>query len=142
MAANEASAVGSIRTINTAAVTYNAAYGNGFPPGLAAIGTTGAGTVSRTNSQLIDSVITAGTKSGYNFNLVRGATALTSAASSCSGGFGYADGYVVTAIPITTGTTGQRAFCSDASGVIRNFNAAGTISYTTPNCSSAQSPLQ
>ena len=141
MAANEASAVGSIRTVNTAAITYNATYGNGFPPSLSAIGTTGTGTVSCTNAQLIDSVITAGTKSGYNFSLVHGATALTSAASSCSGGFGYADGYVVTAIPITTGTTGQRAFCSDASGVIR-FNAAGTISYTSPNCSSAQSPLQ
>jgi type II secretory pathway pseudopilin PulG len=34
MAANEASAVGSIRTINTAAITYSATYGNGFPPGL------------------------------------------------------------------------------------------------------------
>ena len=31
MAANEASAVGSIRTMNTAAISYNSTYGNGFP---------------------------------------------------------------------------------------------------------------
>ncbi len=31
MAANEASAVGTIRTLNTAAVTFASTYGNGFP---------------------------------------------------------------------------------------------------------------
>ena len=132
MAANEASAVGSIRTMNTAAITYGSIYGNGFPPSLTAIGTS-TGNVSCTNSQLIDSVLTSGTKSGYNFALHHGQTVLTSASSSCSGGYGYADGYTVTATPITTGTTGQRGFCSDASGVIR-FNSAGTPQQTAPNC--------
>ena len=37
MAANEASAVGSIHAINTAVVAYNFAYSNGFPPSLAAL---------------------------------------------------------------------------------------------------------
>ncbi len=32
MAANEASAVGSLRTINTAEVTYSTTYGTGFGP--------------------------------------------------------------------------------------------------------------
>jgi type IV pilus assembly protein PilA len=134
MAANEASAVGSIRTMNTAAIEYNSTYGNGFPPTLAAIGTNTASAVSCTNAQLLDTVLTGGTKSGYTFALVHGAAAvLTSASSSCSGGYGYPDGYVVTAIPVTTGTTGQRAFCSDATGVIR-FNASGTPSKTAPYC--------
>ena len=133
MAANEASAVGSIRTMNTAAITYNSTYGNGFPPSLAAIGTTGTGAVSCTNAQLIDSVLTGGSKSGYNFALAPGTVALTSAQSSCSSGYGYSDGYVVTATPITTGTTGQRGFCSDSSGVIR-YNASGTPQATSPNC--------
>src|SRR5277367_1734058 len=62
MAANEASAVGSIRTMNTAAITYNSTYGNGFPPALSAVGTTGTGAVSCTNANLLDSVLTAGTK--------------------------------------------------------------------------------
>src|SRR3984885_4772297 len=141
MAANEASAVGSIRTMNTAAISYSSTYGNGFPPNLSAVGTTGTAAVSCTNAGLIDSVLTGGAKSGYNFSLVHGATILTSTSSSCSSGYGYADGYVITAIPITTGTTGQRGFCSDATGVIR-YNAAGTAGYTTPYCSSTQNPLQ
>jgi type IV pilus assembly protein PilA len=49
MAANEASAVGSIRTINTASIEYSATYGIGFPTTLAQIGTTGT-TVSCTNA--------------------------------------------------------------------------------------------
>jgi prepilin-type N-terminal cleavage/methylation domain-containing protein len=141
MAANEASAVGSIRTINTAAITYNSVYGNGFPPSLASMGTTGSSAVSCTNAELLDSVVTGGTKSGYTFALVHGSTILTSAASSCSGGYGYADGYVATATPVTVGTTGQRAFCSDATGVIR-FSASGTATTATPYCSSTMNPLQ
>jgi type IV pilus assembly protein PilA len=141
MAANEASAVGSIRTINTAAIEYNSTYGNGFPPALSAIGTTGSAAVSCTNAELIDSVLTTGTKSGFTLALVHGATLLTSASSSCSGGYGYSDGYVVTATPVTVGSSGQRAFCSDATGVIR-FSASGSATYTTPYCASTLAPLQ
>ena len=43
MAANEASAVGSIRTINSAAVTYASAWGVQFPATLAAMGGVPAG---------------------------------------------------------------------------------------------------
>jgi type IV pilus assembly protein PilA len=141
MAANEASAVGSIRTMNTAAITYNSTYGNGFPPTLASIGTTGQ-TPSCTNAMLLDSVLTTGTKSGYFFGLQTGSTQLTSSASSCTGGYGYSDGYVVTAQPVTTGTTGNRSFCSDASGVIR-FNSTGAVA-TAVNalCPTTLSPLQ
>src|SRR5579864_3064740 len=74
MAANEASAVGSIRTMNTAAISYSSTYGNGFPPSLTAIGT-GSGAVSCTNAQLVDTVLTGGTKSGYTFVLSHGLAA-------------------------------------------------------------------
>lgn len=141
MAANEASAVGSLRTINTAAVEYNATYGNGYPPALSALGTTGSTALSCTNAELIDSVLTTGTKSGFVVAIVHGATRLTSASSSCSAAYGYSDGYVTTATPVSVGTTGQRAFCSDATGVIR-FSASGVAGYTTPNCSSTMTPLQ
>jgi prepilin-type N-terminal cleavage/methylation domain-containing protein len=132
IAANEASAVASIRILTTAASNYNSTYGNGFPPALSAIGTTGSGTPTCTNAQLVDPVLTAGVKSGYNFTLIAGNTILTSAQSSCSGGYGYSDGYVVTATPQNP-TTGLRSFCSDASGVIR-FNAVGGPAYSTPFC--------
>jgi prepilin-type N-terminal cleavage/methylation domain-containing protein len=142
MAANEASAVGSVRTINTAASTYNSTYGNGFPPSLTAIGTTTANAVGCTNAELLDTVLTSGTKSGYLFAWQTGSVQLNSTSSSCSGGYGYSDGYVVTAVPVTTGTTGQRSFCSDASGVIR-FDPTGTkATAASALCPTTISPLQ
>ena len=131
MAANEASAVGSIRTINTAAISFSSSYGDGFPSTLGQIGTTSTNAVSCSNAEYIDSVLTAGTKSGYTFKMVAGQSAVTTVPTGCTAG--YSDGYVVTATPVTVGTTGQRAFCSDATGVIR-YNATGTAGYTSPNC--------
>jgi type IV pilus assembly protein PilA len=124
MAANEASAVGSIRTMNTAAISFYSTYGDGFPPNLSSIGTTGTGAVSCQNAQLLDSVLTAGTKSGYTFKLLPGAVAVTTTPAGCTTGF--SDGYGVIATPVTVGTTGQRSFCSDASGVIR-YDATGAV---------------
>jgi type IV pilus assembly protein PilA len=140
MAANEASAVGSIRTMNTAAITYSSTYGNGFPGLISEIGTTGTVSVSCNNAELLDAVLTAGTKSGYLFAVSPGTVAVT-APSGCTAA-GYSDGYVVTAVPVTTGTTGQRSFCSDASGVIR-FDPTGTLAVAANAlCPVALAPLQ
>ena len=73
MAANESSAVGSIRTINTAEITYASAYPTvGFAPDLASLGSTASPChPSQTSACLIDSVLShANTtpKSGYTFN--------------------------------------------------------------------------
>jgi type IV pilus assembly protein PilA len=142
MAANQASAVGSVRTINTAAISYNSTYGNGFPPTIGAIGNDGTTTISCTNAGLIDTVLTSGTKSGYTFLLSAGKSQVNSSASSCSAGYGYADGYMVTAVPVTVGTTGQTSYCTDASGVIR-FNPLGVKNGgPSPNCATTDAPLQ
>ena len=140
MAANEASAVGSVRTMNVAAIEYQSTYG-AFPSPLAQIGTTTGAAVGCNNSQFIDAVLTGGVKSGYNLTLVPGTHAVPSASLPSGCIPGYSDGYVATANPVTVGTTGQRAFCSDASGVIRS-NPAGTASYTAPLCDPTQNPLQ
>src|ERR1700739_1791702 len=72
MAANEASAVGSMRTLNTAAVTYTVSYG-GYPPSLASLGPIAAGgTASSGLADLVDSVLAGGTKSGYSFTYTEG----------------------------------------------------------------------
>src|SRR6516162_5939263 len=70
MAANEASAVGSLRTINTAAVTYSTTYGIGYPGTLLMLGP--AATASSATADLIDSVLSAGIKSGYSFTYTKG----------------------------------------------------------------------
>jgi type IV pilus assembly protein PilA len=106
MAANEASAVGSLRIINTACLTYATTYGTGFPRKLSNLGTSGA--ASPTAAGLIDNVLASGTKSGYTF---------TYRAVMEIGG--QTPTYTIQANPITPGETGQRYFFADQSGVIR-----------------------
>jgi type IV pilus assembly protein PilA len=85
MAANESSAVGSLRTINTAEVTFNTTYGIGFGP-LASLGSpAGACAASATQACLIDSVLTGGAKSGYNIATSAGQSGQRSFCSDQSG---------------------------------------------------------
>src|ERR1700681_3135925 len=66
MAANEASAVGSMRTINTTSVEYTTTYG-GYPPTLLSLGGPAGGAAAATSAELIDAVLASGAKSGYTF---------------------------------------------------------------------------
>src|SRR5665811_2134006 len=74
IAANEASAVGSVRTINTAEITYASTYPDvGFAL-LPALGPTSAGVGGTSaNSGLIASVLASGTKTGYTLLVAVGA---------------------------------------------------------------------
>jgi len=114
MAANEASAVGSLRTLNTAAVAYSTTYGT-YPGSLPALGPSSA--PSSTAADLIDSVLSSGTKSGYAFTWAAGTGNLS---------------YSITAAPSTPGVTGQRYFFTDQSGVIRANTAGAATSSSTP----------
>ncbi len=121
MAANEASAVGSLRTINTSCVEYSTTYGVGFPPSLASLG--GTGTATSASAGLIDSVLAGGVKSGYTFVYAAGAADTA----------GNIDTYTITATPVVAGTTGQRMFFTDQSGVIRaDASGAGASVNSTP----------
>jgi type IV pilus assembly protein PilA len=140
MAANEASAVGSVRTINVAAVEFQSIYGSGYPSSLKQLGGFGAA-AGCNNAQLIDSVLSSGLKSGYNLTIIPGTQPIPSSAVPQGCTPGSSDGYVITANPVTVGTTGQRAFCSDATGVIR-ANPTGVAVYASPLCDQSQSPLQ
>jgi prepilin-type N-terminal cleavage/methylation domain-containing protein len=133
IAANEASAVGSLRTINTAEVTFASTYpANGFAIDLAQLCGTGT-SASSANGLLLDSVLGCSTasssggaciKSGYSFVVSGGTyTAGTPVAT-----------YISTAAPVTVDQTGKRYFFSDASGVIR-YNASNVAG-------SNDSPLQ
>jgi type IV pilus assembly protein PilA len=106
MAANEASAVASLRTLNAACVNYSASWGQGFPVGLSNLGP-GAPT-SSSAAGLIDEVLAGGMKSGYSFVYVSGAPQS-----------GKIFAYTINANPSTPQSTGFRYFFSDASGVIR-----------------------
>jgi type IV pilus assembly protein PilA len=120
MAANEASAVGTVRTLVTAEVTFSSTWNIGFAPTLAALGGTAVPCVaSSTAACLIDPLIAAGgPKSGYDVAAV-GGTPVNGIIST----FG------ASAYPVTQGTTGTRTFCSDESGVVR-VNVAGAAMAT------------
>jgi prepilin-type N-terminal cleavage/methylation domain-containing protein len=126
IAANEASAVGSVRVMNTATSSYSSTYGNGFPPSLAAMGsnTPPSAKASCDEAQLVDNVLTLGTKDGYKFAYVMGNVNVTKPAGCTNAG---GNSYLVTAVPQSVGQTGQRSFCSDHSGVIRFDPAGGGI---------------
>jgi len=117
MAANESSAVGSLRTINTAEVTYSTNYPSiGFTPNLSDLGGASASACASTAASngacLIDTTLSSGTKSGYSFTL--GGTSGTPSVT-----------YTSSAQPVVPGQSGQRYFCSDQSGVIQyNLTAA------------------
>ena len=130
IAANEASAVGSCRTMNTAAVTFASTYGNGFPPGISNMGTAAAGdtTASCGEALLIDNQLTTGVKSGYSFTYKDGTGDTPNVAPS--GGCAGWNLYTITAQPVTPGTTGQRYFFTDQTGVIR-YNPTGAASATS-----------
>jgi type IV pilus assembly protein PilA len=114
MAANEASCVGSLRTLNTASVAYSTTYGT-YPPTMAALGPSSS--PSSTAADLIDSVLASQNKSGYTFTFSVGSGNLS---------------YSIAAAPSTPGVTGQRYFYTDQSGVIR-ANTSGTAdSSSTP----------
>ena len=123
-AANEASAVGTIRTVNTAQVTYASTYADhGFAPDLATLGPDpqGGTSPSAEHAGLIDTALgnpncTKGAwceKSGYRFTLT--AVCIQQMCSE----------YAVTGTPVST-DTGTRNFCSTTDGVIR-FQAGSPL---------------
>jgi type IV pilus assembly protein PilA len=116
MAANESSAVASIRTINTAMITYNSSYPTvGFATALTNLGGAANPCVSAAaNACLIDSVLSAGVKSGYTF-------------TAASAGGVPATQYFATASPTTPNQTGVRSFCAFEDAVVRVQPAGGAI---------------
>ncbi|PYU21257.1 MAG: hypothetical protein DMG32_21080 [Acidobacteria bacterium] len=110
--------MGSLRSLNTACIAYSTSYGT-FPTALTNLGPIGSsGTASSTSADLIDSVLAAGTKSGYTF-------VYTAGSSNQS--------YTITATPITAATTGQNMYYTDQSGVIRvDTSGSSASSASTP----------
>src|SRR2546422_10186759 len=96
MAANEASAVGSLRTLNVAAVSYSSRYGH-LPATLATLRPPALGAPSENAGDLIDSALASGAKSVYLFSY--------RASASPNSGLYYA--YTINADPVSAATTVQ-----------------------------------
>jgi len=123
IAANEASAVGSLRTLNTAEITYNMSYPSvGFACSLSSLAPA-SGSATSAAAGLIDANLASGKKSGYSFTV-----------SNCTGTPTVS--YQYAAAPVNPGTTGQRYFCTDTSGVIQ-YNGSAAIT----TCGTSTTPI-
>ena len=107
MAANESSALESMRTINTGEATYAASCTSiGYSATLVELNT---GTICASGTGIIDNVLATGAKSGYTFTYTPGAADTSGVVSA----------YTNVAVPLNVGVTGQRGFYSDQMSVIR-----------------------
>lgn len=121
MQANEAAAVVTLQTLNSTAVMYSNSYGT-FPHALANLGPSGGSPGSSSAAaDLIDSGLATGVKSGYKFTLTVVSTDPA----------GNVVSYAITAVPVTPGSTGQKAFYTDQSGTIR-VSPGGTADSSSP----------
>jgi type IV pilus assembly protein PilA len=110
MAANEASAVASLRTYNTSIVAYQTTYNTDPSTSFAQLGPT-TGSPSSAAADLVDQLLGTAlpTKSGYKFTYSPGGADANGIIST----------YTINADPTVQNSTGQRTFFTDQSGVIR-----------------------
>jgi prepilin-type N-terminal cleavage/methylation domain-containing protein len=103
IAANEASAVGSLRMLNTAETTYNLTYNDSYTCTLSDLGPpSGGASPSSSAAGIIDAALASGKKSGYTFT--PGTCTTTST--------GTITFYQWLADPTAPGTSGSRHFCT------------------------------
>ncbi len=122
MSGNEASAIGSLRAINSGQAAYSSSCASGgYAASLADLvkppAAGGQGFISPDLSA--NGVV----KSGYTVNLAAAtnpaAVQVTLAANTCNASAANAmSGYYATAVPVTVGGTGNRAFATDTRGTI------------------------
>jgi type IV pilus assembly protein PilA len=128
IAANQASAVGALRTYNVAEVTYASTYNSSYSATLGDLGPPASDSSAMPDAAgLVDAVLSGGSttamvavKAGYKFTYVPGP--LTG---------GRIDTYQIWADPVTPGATGTDHYYIDQSGVIR---------YQTKNRADQNSP--
>lgn len=121
VAANQASAIESIRVISTGEVTYSTTYGTGYSTSLSYLGPPASGqTVSSTAAGLIDSILAGGYKSGYNF--IYTATQYNPATNTWNG-------FTLNSNPSTYGQSGGVYYYTDQNFVIHG-NSSNTASST------------
>ena len=132
MSGNEASAIGSMRAINSSNATYASSCGGGgyaqLLADLAEPPAAGGPAFITPDVALADGGAgTAAPKSGYGFTLEVGPTGVDvlPGAYTCNAvGNASVSGYFATAEPVDQGSTGTRFFGTDESGQIRQDPAA------------------
>jgi type IV pilus assembly protein PilA len=120
MAGNEASAIGSLRAINSSESTYSSSCGaNGYAQSLNDLAT--APLVPPGAQAFISPDLSANgvTKSGFIVNVAADTVTsqIATAAQTCNGTISHSS-YYAESHPVTVGSTGQRSFATDTRGTI------------------------
>src|SRR5436189_241176 len=122
MTANEASAIGSMKSITSGQIAYSASCGGGgFAPTLVVLGTPAPGTTAGFLSQDLSQVV-APIKSGYTFTVTN--SAASAAGPTDCNGIATITSYYATAIPLSFGISGGRSFAANIDSIVWQVNAA------------------
>jgi len=129
MAGNEASAIGSMRAINSAEATYaSSCGGNGYATTLVDLAKPPtAGQAGFISADLNANGVT---KSGYLVNLTADTinNAITAAAATCNvSSVPSSSSYFAEAHPVTVGSSGQRSFGTNSQGSIYYLNTGAAL---------------
>ncbi len=107
IAANEASAASSVRTLHTAEASYRTSFPSvGYPAGISNLGGPSPCAFSVATACLVDSQLTSGAKSGYTFS------------ANNSGAGVPTDEFIINAVP-DSNSTGIKGFCGTEDIIIR-----------------------
>lgn len=102
IAANEGAAVSALRSISTAQISYKISYPQiGYAATLDKLGPSATPSSDQAGLLAADIAVSPFQKSGYTFSTL-----------------GTASDFTANAVPISTGTTGTRTFCTDTPAVI------------------------
>ena len=137
MSGNEASAIGSLRAINSAQAAFASSCGNGsYAPTLGSLATPPAGRQGGFVSN--DLALDPSVKSGYTLALTAG-DAVADAPLACNGATVVAT-YFVSAAPVTPGSTGTRFFATNQGGTL--FQSTSDITFTQVGAPNGAIPIQ
>ncbi|HEV3276872.1 MAG TPA: prepilin-type N-terminal cleavage/methylation domain-containing protein [Terriglobia bacterium] len=120
-AANGASAVASLRTLNTVEITFSSEFNQGFTTTLLQLGPPSSGNATSNAAGLIDSILAAGAKAGYNF--VYAASAAVN---------GQVQNYTINANPQQVGVSGTIYYYTDPTNTIRQNSAQQAAATDSP----------
>jgi type IV pilus assembly protein PilA len=123
IAANQASAIGSLRTMNTAEESFQSTFNMGYSSTLLQLGPPAGGSLATPSAAgLLDSVLVSGVKSGYSFTY-------TPQTPDAQGRY---LGYTVNADPAQPGVTGTAHYYTDNTYVIRGNNTGVASASSSP----------
>jgi len=118
---NELSAISSLKTIQQAQMMYQTNYKRvGYACDMKSLGGDDAAKSTATSSGMIPGDLATGSKDGYRFTVACPSKTDDSAPNVT---------YTVQALPASVGSTGNRGFCMDESGTVKDDPQGGT------NCS-------